>query len=309
MLRITGHHAVSYTLAYRGELEPAVEEADAGLALFDLELERQLANTFQLSSAVAMGAARGHSLWMLGRVAEAEDQWASMLQLARDLRHPATLAAALAFALHGGFRHSYVGEMQRLAAVAEELTELAREESFFLWCAVALSYRGLIGLASGDERAGAQVQEGLELMVQTRTQLTFVMMNVLWAEGLCRLGQDEQALRRLQVAEAEMRSRQEGLCAPEIWRIRAGVLARREEWGAAEATYREALARAGGQGALSLELRAALDLYDLQLRQERPEEALSVLIDLSRRFQQGTDGIEQARAAEIVRTSMTSHSS
>ena len=307
MLQITGHHAVSYTLAFRGEFEGAVEEADAGLALFDIELERQLTNTFQLSSAVSMGAARGHSLWMLGRVTEAEDQWAWMLQLARDIGHPANLAAALAFSLHSAYRYSYAGQMERLGEIAAELTELAREESFFLWCAVALSYRGLIGLTLGDERAEAQVKEGLELMVQTRTQLTFVQMNVLWAEALCRLGRDERAWERLDVAEAEMRSRQEGLCAPEIWRLRGGILARRGQMGAAEATYREAMGRASAQHALSLELRATLDLYDLQHRQERPEEALSALSELSARFVQGPDGVEQARAAEILRSSLTSH--
>ena len=68
-----------------------------------------------------------------GRVAEADEEVERMLRLARILDHPASLAGALAFALHGGgVRHSYTGQMARWKDIATELRRLSHEEGFFL---------------------------------------------------------------------------------------------------------------------------------------------------------------------------------
>jgi tetratricopeptide (TPR) repeat protein len=241
---------------------------------------------------------------MLGRVVDAEQQWESMLQLGRDLQHRPSYAAALAFFLHGaGYRYSYIGQMERLAGIADELIALSKEEDFFLWYANASTYRGLISLAMGDERAGTQVEESLELFARTGTRLTLVMLNVLWAEALYRLGDNGEALQRLDVAEAEMNARQEGLLAPDIWRVRGRVLARQGERSASEAAYRQAMERAAAQHALSLELRAGLDLYELQADDGRAEEGRVLLASLLARFTQGLDRPEPARAAAIVQAS------
>ena len=302
MIELTGRHALSYTLFSRGEYERAMEEADAGLALFDLEQEKQLANLFGLSSTVCLRSSRAHSLWMRGRVVEAEEECDRLLQLGRELQHHPSLAAALAFHLYGlAFRYSYVGRMERLADIADELLTLSEEEDFFLWYAQACAFRGIVAEALGDHQARRQMLEGLELWEQTGARLTLVMMNVLCAEALYRLGDDEEAFKRLDVAEAEMNARQEGLLAPDIWRVRGRLLARRGERAAAEASYRQALERAGAQQALSLELRTALDLYDLQAEDGPADESRALLARLLARFTQGLDRPEPARAVAILR--------
>jgi class 3 adenylate cyclase/tetratricopeptide (TPR) repeat protein len=303
MIEITGRHATSYSLVYRGEVARALEEAEAGLALYEFEQEKVLAQTFFLSSSVCLHASRGHALWMLGRVVEAEDEWDRMLRLARDLEHPPSFAAALAFTLHGGgFRYGYIGEMDRLLDVADELIVRSREEDLFMWYAVAVTYRGIIAEAMGNgERACKQMLEGLDLFANTRSRLTLVMMNILCAEALYRLGDDDEAFRRLQVAEAEMHARQEGLLGPDIWRVRGRLLARQGARAAAETAYCEAIERAQAQHALSLELRAALDLYELRAGDRRAEEGRELLADVLGRFTQGLDRPEPARAAAILR--------
>jgi class 3 adenylate cyclase/tetratricopeptide (TPR) repeat protein len=302
MIQLTGHHAIAYTLVYRGEFQRALTEADAGLRLYDFEQERELANTFSVSSAVSLLASRGHALWMTGRVAEADDCWAEMIQLARDLQHPFSLASALGFALHGGgVRFSYPGQMDRLLGFADELIELSREADFFFWYADACWYRGIIAEAMGDaQRARSQMQEGRELFAQTGSQLSLVMMNVICAETFHRLGDEEEARLLLDAAEAEMIARQEGLMAPEIWRVRGRLLAGHGDRCAAEAAYRHAIERAQGQRAVSLELRAALDLHDLYADIGRGEEGRVLLAGLVHRFTQGRDRPELARARAIV---------
>jgi tetratricopeptide (TPR) repeat protein len=306
MIEITGRHATAYSLVYRGEVEPALEEAEAGLALYEFEQEKVLANTFSLSSSVCLRASRGHALWMLGRVVEAEDEWDTMLQLARDLQHPPSYAAALAFTLHGGgFRYGYIGEMDRLAGIADELLVRSREVDFFLWYAVAYTYRGVVAEAIGNgEQARRQMLEGLDLFAQTGSRLTLVMMNILCAEAFYRLGDDGEAFRRLEVAEAEMIARQEGLLGPDIWRVRGRLLARRGERRAAEAAYHHAIERARAQSTNSLGLRAGLDLYELLAEDGRAEKGRAVLAGLLVPFTQGFDRPELARARIIVQASV-----
>ncbi|MGH2706673.1 MAG: AAA family ATPase [Actinomycetota bacterium] len=303
MLEMPGRHALAYTLAYRGEFDRALDEAEAGLALYDPDQEKEITRNFGMSPVICLLTARAHSLWMLGRVVEAEDDYDRMLQIARDLGHPFSLACALAFLLNSAFRYSYTGEMDRLAGITEELLVLSGEEAFFLGYAQAYTYQGLIAEARGErKRARTQMLEGLELYAQTGSRLTLVMMNVLCAEAFYRLGDDHEAFRRLEVAEAET-ARGEGLLAPDIWRVRGRLLARQGERAAAEAAYCQAIERAHGQHALSLELRAALDLCELRVEDRHPEEGRKLLAGVLARFSQGFDHPEIARASAIVRGS------
>ncbi|MGB7798555.1 MAG: adenylate/guanylate cyclase domain-containing protein [Pseudonocardiaceae bacterium] len=302
-LEMLGRHALAYTLVYMGEFDRTLEETEAGLALYDPQQEKEIANSFGMSSVVCLLACRAHSLWMLGYVEEADENYDRMLQIARELGHPFSLACALTFTLHGAFRYSYIGEMGRLAGIAEELMALVKEVDFFFWYVVTYTYQGLIAEALGEEeRARTQMLEGLELFAQTGSRLTLVMMNVLCAEAFYRLGDDDEAFRRLEVAEAET-ARGEGLLAPDIWRVRGRLLTRQGERSAAEAAYYQAIERARAQRALSLELRAALDLYELHADDGRSEDGRALLASVLARFTQGFDRPELARASAIVRAS------
>jgi class 3 adenylate cyclase len=278
LVRVTAQHAVSYTRLYRGEFPDALAAADAGLALFDFAQEQELTAAFQLSSSVCLRQSRAQALWMLGRVAEADEEAERMVQLGRDLEHPASLAGALAFALHGGgMRHSYPGQLVRLRDVAEELGALSYANGFFMWYAVAETYLGLIDLELGEATALARVAEGLELFTQTRTRVTAVMMKVMAAEKLGPLGEEDAAGRLLTSAEAEADERHEHFYLPEIWRVRGRHLAMAGQVREAESAYRRALELAAAQRALCLELRAALDLHSLLAEDGRDAEGRAAL--------------------------------
>ncbi|MCA1843183.1 MAG: hypothetical protein LC792_08325, partial [Actinobacteria bacterium] len=302
MIELTGRHAMSFTLFTRGEFEEAIGEADAGLALYDFDIEKVIAQVFLLSSSVCLRASRAHCLWMLGRVVDAEAEWDAMLDLGRRLDHRPSLASALAFSLHGGgFRYSYIDQMGTLAGIADELLVLSKEEDFFAWYAQAYLYRGIAAQSLGEPNPQKQMLEGLELWEETGARLTLVMVNVLCAEAFYRLGDDDEAFRRLEVAEAEMRARSEAILAPDIWRVRGRLWAREGDRRAAGAAYREAIDRARAQQALSLELRAAIDLSDLEAGNGRAEEAEGLLAGVLQRFTQGLDRPEPVLASALLR--------
>jgi tetratricopeptide (TPR) repeat protein len=299
ILELLGRHALSYTLLYRGEFDGALEIAEGGLAFYDPQQDKQITNSFKLSSVVCLLASRAHSRWMLGRVEDAEEDYDRMLQIARELGHPGSLAGALAFTLHGGFRYSYTGQMDRLTGITEELIALSRKKNFSLWYAVAYTYQGIIAEARNEKQARTQMLEGLELFAQMGVRLTLVMMNVLCTEAFYRSGRDDEAFRRLDAAEAET-ARQENLLAPDIWRLRGRLLERRGEHSAAEAAYRQAIQRARAQHALSLELRAGLDLYELCAQDGRADHARTLLAAIHAQFTQGFDRPELIRANVII---------
>jgi tetratricopeptide (TPR) repeat protein len=300
--RVTGRHVMAYTLVFRGELEAALAEADEGLALFDIEQEKSIAKDYLISSTVCLRQSRAQALWMLGHVEEADAEAERMLQLARDLKHPPSLAAALAFYLHGGgIRYSYTGEMARLQEIADELCILARDDGFYLWQAVAETYLGIIAHARGEKDSRKHMLEWRELFLQTRTRVTLVMMNVMIAEALYDLGDDDQAFHLLDEAELELRTRDEGLDAPEIWRVRGRLLARRGARAEAEAAFRESLVFAGRQKARSLELRAALDLHDFLSSIGRGDDGRTLLAAITDRSALPLDRPEPRRAMAILR--------
>ena len=207
----------------------------------------------------------------------------------------------VALALHGGgFRNSYLDQMGSLAGIADELLVLSKEEDFFPWYAVASLYRGLAAVSLGEPNAQKLIFEGFEVWgEQTSARLTLVLLNVLSAEAFYRLGDDDEAFRRLEIAEAEMRARREAVLAPDIWRVRGRLFARRGDAGAAEAAYREAIDRARGQHALTLELRAALDLYELKAGVGADEESRNLLAGVLQRFPESQQQSEPARAAAL----------
>jgi len=280
-LLLTGRHTVAYTRLFRGEFTEALRTAEAGLEHFDFAQEKAIAAELQLSSAVCLHQSRAQALWMLGRTAEADIEAEQMLQLARDLDHPHSLASALAFTLHGGgVRHAYSGELARLHVVAEELRALSYAEGFSLWFPVAEMYLGLISHELGEPDARARITEALELFIQTKTRVTSVMMKVLIAERLCADVEHDDAdevARLLDDAQSEVVERSEGFYAPEIWRVRGRLFAQNGDAAAAESACRRALQAAADQHAHSLRLRAALDLFDLLAAHGREEEGRASL--------------------------------
>ena len=89
LLLVTGRHTVAYTRLFRADFPEALRMADAGLEHFDFDQEKAIATEFQLSSTVCLRQSRAQALWMLGRVAEADDEAERMLAARPRTRPPA----------------------------------------------------------------------------------------------------------------------------------------------------------------------------------------------------------------------------
>jgi hypothetical protein len=122
MLEMNARHAKSFTHYYRGEYDASIAEAQAGLRHHTRDRDQLIIQTFQLSSSVCCMNTKACSLWMLGHQREAISLIEEMLVYGRSLRHPPSLAAALAFAMMLTF---FDRDWERLFALAEETYSLS----------------------------------------------------------------------------------------------------------------------------------------------------------------------------------------
>ena len=261
-----GHNAMALTLAHRADFVRLLAETDAGLAGCSPDLDRQYIESLSIGPSVGLRTCKAIALWMGGRVGEADDLWTEMLVSARALDHRPTLAAALVYTLQAGcFRSCYHGDLSHLLPISDELSALCEE--FHFWAAANLACRGVIQQSRGDrDQARRCMLEGLELFEQTGARCGFVHMAIFCAEAFGRMGDDAEATRLVAAAEHDVAFRNEGLFAPDVWRVRAAIAARAGNTAGAAALYRDAIVRARAQHARPLELRAALDLHDLLSR-------------------------------------------
>src|SRR5262249_54842166 len=129
------------------------------------ERELLIVRAFQVSSSICSMTAKACSLWMQGRQDDGIACMGEMLADARSLRHPPSIAAALAFLMMFTF---YDRDWPRMLALADEVYDLSRAEGFTMWIANAGMHRGRARLALGDVGRGlAEVLEWAEIFTQT----------------------------------------------------------------------------------------------------------------------------------------------
>ena len=147
----------------------------------------------------------------------------------------------------------------------------------------------------------SKLEFGIEKYRQTGAQLFEASSLALLAEGYRRGGRLEEALQATSRALERGELAEGYFYAAEIHRIRGKLLveARADEAGA-EAAFRQAIAIANAQQALSLELRAATDLSELLVRQGRAPESREILSDVLDRFGTASDTADYTRAREAL---------
>ena len=298
MLAVTARHAMAYSHYYRGEWSEAVDHARAGLALYEVEQERALTATFQISSSVNMVAALGSSLWMLGHQDDGLRELDRMVAMARELNHPSALANALGVACYMLTFHHDAPRMKRHA---DEVKGFAREEGGELWYAVGVLSSGWARLRMGEGAASlAELFEGVALFRATGSDLMGPTVAVVHAEGLRAAGRPAEALAMLEETAATAQRGHVGVLLPDVHRIAGEIHLAAGALDEAEAALRRALGVAAGQQALSLELRAALALHPLLERTGRGDEARALVRRLYGRFEDSRSQPELRRARALL---------
>jgi len=257
---IAARGAATCTYFYRGDYALAIEHGDAGLALYDDALERELCLILQSAPTVHILSARAHALWMQGRQLEAEHGMEQMTELARSLSHPPSLAAALAYKC---FYCNYSSDYDRILTASQELLALSTSEGYALWHAVAELYKTSAKLSLNlDNGMSNAVLVQAQVLRQTGAFVTDPSTSLHSAKALRHTNRLEEALAECDQA---LKTAQRGdvmVMVPDVYRMKGDVLADLDRIDEADQAYWKAVQHAREQGAIPLELRALIALLN-----------------------------------------------
>ncbi len=294
-LLLQAHHCQWATLFHLGSYQDCCHHVEQGLALYDPEHHRHQAAVYGGHDAKVCGhGEHALALWLRGYPAQAERELEHALDQAAELEHAGSWAHARDYAMILGI---YRGDAAAVATRAEHMIDFATQEGLPDYRERALMFRGWATARLGDARAGLKLMhQALERLKRLGTKEDLPMFLDLMAQTHQHLHENTKGLECIR--EAFQESEQAGLrfWLAELHRCQAKLLREQADMNEVEACLRLAVHIARQQGALTFELRAAMDLASLYQRNGRPQDAKACLAPVYERFQEELDNPELARA-------------
>ncbi|QPK64969.1 AAA family ATPase [Methylomonas sp. LL1] len=284
---IGAHFALGTTYLNRGELDLALGHAQQCLALYDPDSHRTLFLLYTQDPGVCARYCLGLVVWLKGFPEQAMAVFDDALALAEDLGHPFSLAIALSAVT---WQHVDRREPARVLERCEALERLAEEHSFLMWQAMATIMRGWAIAMLGQAEAGiVLIEQGLATWRATGSRWIEPRYLTLLAEAYAMGGRFDEGLKTLDEAFAKTELYGERRYEAEVYLLRGELLLQtgNESLEEAESCFQQALTVARGQGAKSLELRAAVGLTRLSRDLDLEDDASKLLGDVYAWFTEG----------------------
>jgi predicted ATPase len=321
-LLLPARQALGQCLYLLGELVPAREHLEQGIALYDRQQHHSIAFLNVADPGVICQIWGAFALWHLGYPDQALKRTHEAITLARELSHPYSLATALGRAAM--LLHRLRQERQATQAQAEETISLATEHGFPFFSVQGSILRGWTLAEQGQTAAGiAQIHQGLAAFRDMGIESTRSYNLALLAEACGKAEQVEEGLSTLAEALAAVDKNGERFYEAELYRLKGQLTLEKEARGwrletsssspqasslkppvsqvvaqEAEGYFLKAIEIARRQQAKSLELRATMSMARLWQQQGKREEARQMLAEIYGWFTEGFDtaNLKEARA-------------
>jgi DNA-binding winged helix-turn-helix (wHTH) protein/tetratricopeptide (TPR) repeat protein len=295
---LEAHELMACSLFHQGSFGAAVEQAERGLALREPGQLHPAPAFHGEDPAVSCNDWAGLALWCLGHPDQALERITGALEMAGESGREYSLANA---SMHAARLHQLRGEPEDALAHAEAAAALASERGFAYQAAAGLILQGWALAQLGHEEGVERMREGLDAHRATGAEMDRPYFLALFAEAWQEGGRPEEGLSTIADAMELLSGDRAFFYEAELHRLRATlILDARGAGGVDEATasLEDAVEVARGQGARSLELRAALSLAGLQRERGVPQDAVEVLREPCQWFgeQVGTPDLDRARA-------------
>jgi predicted ATPase len=300
-LLLLAHHGLGHTSYWMGELLPSREHLEIAITLLDAERHRPLIFSYLgLDERVGSLLHTGWTLWLLGFPDQALKRGNEALALAQALSHPYSLGfAELSIVVLRAYRR----EPRAAQEGAESVIALSAEHGFSQLLAVATALLGGAKAEQGrHEEAIAQLREGLAAYRAIGAEVGRPYFLCLLAESCKETGHFDEGLNALTEALAAAEEHENRVFEAEAHRLKGGLLLRRDDSNAAEAQscYERAIKAARKQSAKSLELRAAMSLAQLLVKQGKRDEARTMLAEIYGWFTEGFDTADLKDAKALL---------
>ena len=227
------------------------------------------------------------------------DQARLSLQEAQRTNFPLSIGEALRVAVCD--IALMTGDLETADQSITMLAEIATSRNAPFWGILARCFRGKLLVIRGEFAQGsALLRTELEFCERAGWPIWYPEFMGAMAEGLAGLGQVAEARAAIDQGLASADRGGERSYYPELLRLRGELLLQQsmgQPGSGAEQSFSAALCLARRQGALALELRAALSLARLRVTQGRHDEARRILTPIYDRFTEGL-GTADLKAAE-----------
>jgi tetratricopeptide (TPR) repeat protein len=218
-----------------------------------------------------------------------------------EVKHSMTLCVILSWEIR---IHELRGDLVKMETRIEELHAISKQDNLAAWYPFVLQWQALPAAAKGDVAAAlAMLDEArgtLDGLNQKIGRTDFLGQR---ARMLDLAGRGDEALAAIDQALETVRSSDEKIYYSNLCRLRGDFLIRYHGQNAepeAEEEFKEAIAFARKQNALSYELRASQSLANLMRRRGDETSALQLLEPVFDRFTEGFDTADLIAARETI---------
>ncbi len=291
---------IGNTLQYGGRQREAQNCFERVLELYVAPKNQRHMILFQYDQRVLARAMLARSLWLQGFADQANDQARASLEEAQATDYGLTLCWVLHYAVCPVALMT--GDLVAADRAVAMLIDLATSLDATFWKIVGRCLEGKLLIARREfGRGSVLLRSALDTCDQTEWRICYPEFMGVLAEGLGGLGQLADGLVTVEEALASADRGGERYYVAELLRIKGELLlqeAGNQPIPAAEDCFQAALVIAQEQGALFWELRAALSLAHLRIKQYRKDDARQILALVYDRFTEGfeTADLKQAKA-------------
>jgi predicted ATPase len=285
---------------FLGHQESARRHLEAGLSLQNPHGLRLFGLDTRLRATVTLGRV----LWASGFPDRAAMAAREALALAASSNQPLSVCFSY---LYTAPLFLWCGDLVAARQVVEKLMAHPNWHALPSLHATGFVLQGALQIRAGQVEQGIErVRSAVASQREGRQNLLLAGGVLTLANGLAAIGQFDEALSVVQEALANSGEGTEMSHFPELLRVRAEILFKRpqpDEVGA-EATLERALSVARQQAALSWELRAAVTLMQLRVKQGRGQEGRQLLASTHGRFSEGFETPDLQEAARLLQTAL-----
>jgi class 3 adenylate cyclase/tetratricopeptide (TPR) repeat protein len=291
------HSAFGATCLWRGEFSAAHQHLEQANAIYDRDISRYL--PMYQAMVVPSRAQASWALWMIGYPDQAHARAEEALAYAARLRSPFSTVFAL---MHAIALDHFRGDYSMIRTRAETMMQIAREQGFPYWSAVASVVIGRVLVGEGNHDAGIiQMRDAMTDLREAGGEQIYNYALSLLVESYLIGREPEKGLAAVAEAFKEIDTSGQHMHEAELWRLRGELLVLRDGAEAeAERSFHRALQVAQGQQARSWELRAATSLARLLIAQNRQDEAKSNLAPILASFTEGFESADLKEAAALL---------
>jgi class 3 adenylate cyclase/tetratricopeptide (TPR) repeat protein len=286
-LSVDAYLAVGVSLYWQGRFPDALANLQQGIARY--RPGQALANISVVDSLAFSLAFAAMSLWQLGYADQALEMAAKALERARSLNSPYSIAMVRQATCK-------VRLFQRDSAMAEAGAEVliafSTEHGFSFRRAFGVAFRSWALVQRGAAVEALPVLlESIELWQKTGAKLWLPGILAALAEAYGEMADPERGLNVVADTLAQVDDTFECEMEAELYRLRGELLLKQDPSNASEAQncFQRAIDIARKQSAKSWELRATMSLARLLAKQDRRDEARTMLAEIYNWFTEGFD--------------------